>query len=313
MKMLGIAVTARLIVKEMYVTVQLEHVQTVILDFMVVSVINPALLTAEIMFATWTTVSAQTVMMDSTDKPVHLVLLAVALTHATKRQEIVSVGSYGNFCNQSCPAYCKNNVCNIENGQCTECEAGFYGTECNQSCPENCQDTLCHRSSGECEVCVAGFYGSQCSELCGNCQGVSCDKDMGDCAIGCTEGWTGDTCDTKVVIITKGDALHAAVGIGAGSGVVILVLVIVIIVLARRLTMKRGDTAGASRMTDISLSRTANELNKDQDNTYDEITTQNKEQTIAQISRTEANYEQLGRREVEIPHIYNTTDVDEKT
>ncbi|XP_021350115.1 cell death abnormality protein 1-like [Mizuhopecten yessoensis] len=221
-----------------------------------------------------------------------------------------AVGFYGGFCSQLCPIKCKNILCNLDNGQCKECVAGLYGTECNQSCPVNCQDTLCHISSGECKVCEAGFYGSQCLKSCGSCQGVSCDKDTGDCATGCTDGWTGNECDNKVVLITNGDS---TVGIGVGSGVVILVLVIVIIVLVRRRTMKRGDTTSSSHMTDISLSRTAKELKQNQDNTYDEIATCNNEQTIAQISHNEANYEQLGRREVEIPNIYATTDVDKET
>ncbi|XP_021348520.1 uncharacterized protein LOC110447269, partial [Mizuhopecten yessoensis] len=159
-------------------------------------------------------------------------------------------------------------------------------------------------------VCVAGFYGSQCLKSCGSCQGVSCDKDTGDCTTGCTDGWTGNECHNKVVTITNEDA---AVGIGIGSGVVILALVIVIIVLVKRRTMKRGDTTGSSHVADISLPRTALELKQKQDNTYDEIVTYNKEQTIAQISQNESNYEQLGRREVDIPHIYETTDVDKKT
>ncbi|XP_021349703.1 cell death abnormality protein 1-like isoform X2 [Mizuhopecten yessoensis] len=251
------------------------------------------------------------------------------------------IGFHGSFCNQSCPVNCKNNVCNIDNGQCqecdngfygiyctqpclincknnvcmkddgqcTECEAGFYGSECNESCPDNCQDALCYRSSGECEVCVAGFHGSQCLKSCGDCQGLSCDKDSGDCATGCTDGWTGDKCDTKVVIVMNEDA---AVGIGVGSGVVILALVVVIIVQTRRLAMKRGDTTRSTHMTDITLSRTAKGLNNDQDGNYDEIAT-HKEQSIAQISHTEGNYEQLERREVDVPHMYDTTNVDTKT
>ncbi|OWF46314.1 hypothetical protein KP79_PYT08483 [Mizuhopecten yessoensis] len=105
----------------------------------------------------------------------------------------------------------------------------------------------------------------------------------------------------------------AAVGIGVGSGVVILALVVVIIVQTRRRTMKRGDTTSSTHMTDITLSRTANELNNDQDGNYDYEIATHKEQRIAQISNTEGNYEQLGRREVEIPHIYDTTNVDTKT
>ncbi|XP_021350114.1 uncharacterized protein LOC110448269 [Mizuhopecten yessoensis] len=219
-------------------------------------------------------------------------------------------GYYGDTCTTTCPSNCKGTICNQSSGLCTECVAGLYDTECNQSCPVNCQDTLCHRSSGECEVCAAGFYGSQCLKSCGKCRGVSCDKSTGDCATGCTDGWTGNTCDANVVTITNEDA---AVGIGIVSGLFLLALVILVIVLVRRRTMTRSDTTGSSHMTDISLSRTAIELKQNQDNTYDEIATYNKEQTIAQISHNEANYEQLGRREVDIPNIYETTDVDKET
>ncbi|XP_021369740.1 multiple epidermal growth factor-like domains protein 10 isoform X2 [Mizuhopecten yessoensis] len=213
-------------------------------------------------------------------------------------------------CNTSCPSNCERDICYQTSGLCTVCEPGYYGVTCNTSCPSNCKGTICNQTSGLCTVCEAGFYGNQCLKSCGSCQGVSCDKDTGDCTTGCTDGWTGNECDNKAVLITNGDS---TVGIGVGSGVVILVLVIVIIVLVRRLTMKRGDTTGSSHMTDISLSRTAKELKQNQDNTYDEIATCNKEQTIAQISHNEANYEQLGRREVEIPNIYETTDVDKET
>ncbi|XP_021358636.1 uncharacterized protein LOC110453801 [Mizuhopecten yessoensis] len=104
----------------------------------------------------------------------------------------------------------------------------------------------------------------------------------------------------------------AAVGVGVGLGVVILALVFVIIALVRRLTMKGGDTTKSTHMTDISSSRTANELNEDQDDNYDDIANYNQEQIIVQISNTEGSYEQLGRREVEIPHIYETINVDRK-
>ncbi|XP_021361988.1 scavenger receptor class F member 2-like isoform X2 [Mizuhopecten yessoensis] len=106
------------------------------------------------------------------------------------------IGFYSSLCDQPCPSYCKNNVCNKDNGQCTECNDGFYGPACTP-CPNGCRTNTCDKTSGHCDLCVAGFHGSQCLKACGNCQGLSCDMETGDRATGCTEGWTGDKCDTK--------------------------------------------------------------------------------------------------------------------
>ncbi|XP_033739088.1 multiple epidermal growth factor-like domains protein 10 [Pecten maximus] len=212
---------------------------------------------------------------------------------------------YGKFCNQSCRGDCKNNICEMDSGLCRECKLGYYGIECNLSCPSNCQGKLCDRKSGECAVCIAGYHSSWCNEDCGHCQGDKCGKDKGHCMSGCEDGWTGDSCEIKVVTVMNEDA---AVGIGVGLGVIILVLVIVIVALVRHLSYIQRDTKSPVYMTDVSSSSNEQTLSRNQDHSY--INVPNRVQHFSDISTTERNYEQLGPREVYIPNIYETTNVD---
>ena len=45
--------------------------------------------------------------------------------------------------------------------------------------------------------CEDGFYGLECSTECkGYCKNGPCNHTTGNCDKGCSDGWTGDHCDT---------------------------------------------------------------------------------------------------------------------
>ncbi|XP_052693424.1 cell death abnormality protein 1-like [Crassostrea angulata] len=84
---------------------------------------------------------------------------------------------YGSNCDISCPINCKDNTCNILNGNCFGCKSGWRGLSCNSKCSQ-------------------GLYGDNCSQLCvGHCRdGITCDHVNGQCEGGCDTGWTGSMC-----------------------------------------------------------------------------------------------------------------------
>lgn len=41
-----------------------------------------------------------------------------------------SSGVFGIDCDRSCPANCKDNMCNVENRSCVGCKTGWTGTSC---------------------------------------------------------------------------------------------------------------------------------------------------------------------------------------
>lgn len=42
-------------------------------------------------------------------------------------------GVYGSNCNMTCPTYCKNDTCHIQNGNCYTCKPGWTGISCETS------------------------------------------------------------------------------------------------------------------------------------------------------------------------------------
>ncbi|XP_021361953.1 scavenger receptor class F member 2-like isoform X2 [Mizuhopecten yessoensis] len=206
------------------------------------------------------------------------------------------VGFHGNMCNQTCPANCKNNTCSQDNGFCTTgCDSGYHGNMCQHTCPTNCKDRMCMQDTGICEGCEDRFFGPLCVACSPNCVDPVCDKLSGKCSL--------------VSLPCKEDDFNAAaVGIGSGCGVVIVVMALVIIVQARRhRSMIHQNTTRSTTMTDISLPRIGQERRTETDGTYAVIGAQETEESITKMSARDSSYEQLGYRERDVPHLYETT------
>ncbi|XP_052693423.1 multiple epidermal growth factor-like domains protein 10 [Crassostrea angulata] len=133
-----------------------------------------------------------------------------------------SSGVFGIDCDRSCPANCKDNMCNAENRSCvgcktgwtgtscdTECMEGWYGVNCSQKCLEQCRDnSTCNHVTGLCDkrcdagwtgtlcekACQSGYYGENCSMPCSpNCK--TCRNTDGLCS--CKAGWMGHNCSIE--------------------------------------------------------------------------------------------------------------------
>ncbi|XP_060072580.1 multiple epidermal growth factor-like domains protein 10 [Ylistrum balloti] len=142
-------------------------------------------------------------------------------------------GYYGSSCNQICPVNCKSTICNRSSGECTECEAGVFGVLCDNSCSALCSSDGCSQETGFCKACTPGYYGQTCMENCGQCSSVSCNIADGTCD--CSDGWEGDTCNTrKAVVDTPHNNTWTYVGGAIGAIIAIALLVAVFIVLKRR-------------------------------------------------------------------------------
>jgi hypothetical protein len=80
---------------------------------------------------------------------------------------------------------------------------GHYSSE-NKTCikcPESC--TTCS-SSSYCFACKSGYKGDFCEIACSNCkEGTSCDKNTGYCLESCTDGLSGELCDSKCDVKCK--------------------------------------------------------------------------------------------------------------
>ena len=115
-------------------------------------------------------------------------------------------GCYGAACNQSCPGFCPDGVCDL-NGSCSyycgitgfygpnctkPCSEGFYGVNSEETCSDNCQNRLCDRFTGTCLRCNDGYYGEHCDIECHRfC--MTCDLKSGECDV-CLPGFYGDNC-----------------------------------------------------------------------------------------------------------------------
>ena len=98
-------------------------------------------------------------------------------------------GFYGDSCNTTCPAGCKNGDCKKEGG-CSPCKEGYAGPWC-EPCPENCFDGC--DENVICRSCKEKFYGDFCNKSCPlNCL-FSCSKDQGLCHH-CVAGYKGEKC-----------------------------------------------------------------------------------------------------------------------
>ncbi|XP_067667484.1 scavenger receptor class F member 1-like [Haliotis asinina] len=106
-------------------------------------------------------------------------------------------GFYGDTCNKSCHAHCKNK-CDFKTGNCMDgCKLGWYGPYCTKKCGGGCVPNSCHRWHGTCQ-CQSGWYTEGCSQECIGCLDRACDHLNGRCRRGCKPGWTGVTCSINI-------------------------------------------------------------------------------------------------------------------
>ena len=42
------------------------------------------------------------------------------------------------------------------------CQQGFYGDNCMSTCPDNCLSNMCELDTGNCFQCDAGYKGPRC-------------------------------------------------------------------------------------------------------------------------------------------------------
>ena len=98
-------------------------------------------------------------------------------------------GRFGQYCQLYCPLGCIDIVCNKDTGKCLEgCRHGYYlnGDDCSR-CPENC--ARCS-DRHHCTTCLSGYYGTSCASTCpSNCKNQVCNKSLGVCTEGCTDGY----------------------------------------------------------------------------------------------------------------------------
>ncbi|KAH3875380.1 hypothetical protein DPMN_038644 [Dreissena polymorpha] len=106
-------------------------------------------------------------------------------------------GFYRPTCTSSCSSNCKDVVCELQSGNCTNgCNVGWFGRVCDGTCSANCLNRNCLGSADNClEGCVPEMYGPQCNIPCNsNCSTGVCNI-TGYCTRGCLPGWYGDMCD----------------------------------------------------------------------------------------------------------------------
>ncbi|CAG2229402.1 unnamed protein product [Mytilus edulis] len=122
------------------------------------------------------------------------------------------------------PTNCLNDLCDKDTAVCTiGCKERRTGTYCNQyniasyslvsQYPSGGQPanrakdgnkTTCSKTQGTSVVPL--HYGYLCNTTCPpNCKGP-CEIDVGDCLLGCTNGWTGNRCDTECHLGFYGNA-----------------------------------------------------------------------------------------------------------
>ncbi|KAH3875460.1 hypothetical protein DPMN_038726 [Dreissena polymorpha] len=106
-------------------------------------------------------------------------------------------GFYRPTCTSSCSLNCKDVVCELQSGNCTNgCNVGWFGRLCDGNCSANCVNRNCLGAADRClEGCVPEKYGPQCDISCNsNCLTSVCNV-TGYCTRGCLPGWYGDMCD----------------------------------------------------------------------------------------------------------------------
>uniref|UniRef100_T1J9U4 Uncharacterized protein n=1 Tax=Strigamia maritima TaxID=126957 RepID=T1J9U4_STRMM len=138
---------------------------------------------------------------------------------------------WGPNCEFNCPSCYNGGICNDIWGVCI-CPPGFDGQNCEIACEKNSFGKDCKKkcdyetpvdSDEPCATymfclphpygcgCAAGFkgnlcrddcdnysYGSDCTQTC-HCEGgLACDKRTGNCSTGCSDGWTGNSCEIQI-------------------------------------------------------------------------------------------------------------------
>ena len=127
-------------------------------------------------------------------------------------------GRYGPECETRCRSTCLD--C-LDSTTCTDCIHGRYGSYCQYICPLGCIDILCEKTTGKCVLgcmhgyflsggdcnlcpasckrcdndiycteCKTGYFGEFCQNTCSlSCKNQECDKELGICSLGCSDGF----------------------------------------------------------------------------------------------------------------------------
>ncbi|XP_046569930.1 uncharacterized protein LOC124278255 [Haliotis rubra] len=87
----------------------------------------------------------------------------------------------------------------------TPCGPGLYGEHCDKHCNVNCRahvdkQRYCDKDTGDCSLgCVPERWGSQCELHCSkNCVERVCVQQTGQCSKGCTENYRGHLCEEYI-------------------------------------------------------------------------------------------------------------------
>lgn len=195
--------------------------------------------------------------------------------------ELCKAGFYGTNCLNNCLSQtCKDKYCERETGICTSCEHGKYGNYCDSNCSLNCMEELCNFYNGkcnscrdsysgdmcclngsncetcssntECNKCVTGFHGDECEKRCHvNCLELACEKESGNCSLGCLSGFQGPTCSEAQTLSERTPELYVGGGVFAFAVVVVVVLVIVFLVKRRTKDARKQQSQGTLPLDEI--------------------------------------------------------------
>ncbi|KAH3875441.1 hypothetical protein DPMN_038707 [Dreissena polymorpha] len=117
---------------------------------------------------------------------------------------VCNVGAHGTYCEFNCSNQClplSSGIisCNKVNGYCDSgaCVPGFYRPTCTSLCSSNCKDVVCELQSGNCtNGCNVGWFGRFCDGTCSaNCVNRNCLGSADSCLEGCVPEMYGPQCN----------------------------------------------------------------------------------------------------------------------
>ncbi|XP_062599879.1 multiple epidermal growth factor-like domains protein 10 [Saccostrea cucullata] len=116
-------------------------------------------------------------------------------------------GSYGLECKHQCAGHCRDDgTCNSVTGNCDKgCASGWTGSLCDEckhfdryTHPKKYFVEALKTFLRDADSCISGRYGQDCAFNCsGHCfNDKPCNPKTGQCDSGCSDGYTGTSCDT---------------------------------------------------------------------------------------------------------------------